>query len=960
MSRTSKRFGIALSFPGEQRPFVAQVAGHLAERIGHGRVLYDAYYEAEFARPDLDTYLQRLYHDESELIAVFLCADYERKEWCGLEWRAVRDLIKRRRGSAVMLLRFDDTEIPGLFSTDGYVWIGDGRDPMEAADLILQRWQIEAGQPPNAGPPALAKPEIDLLKLPTGASSFLGREAELALLDDAWVADGGTRIVELVAPGGVGKTALVKRWLDRLKADGWRGAERVYGWSFGSQGSGEDRQASDDGFLAAALAWFQVEHDPALGPWGKGRLLARAVVERRTLLVLDGVEPLQYPPGPLAGSLRTPGLQALLVQLASAGQPGLILLTTRERIADLAEYERREDYPGGSVARHDLSNLSHADGARLLHELGCCRAGAAAIEPDDRELVEASREVRGHALTLALLGGYLAQAHWGDIRRRAEVRLQDADETRGGKAFQVMAAYETWFAREGEHGARELAALRLIGFFDRSADVGCLAALREAPPIPGLSEPLVDLSAVQWNITLSRLEECGLIERGPSDGSGDSAVDAHPLVREYLAARLREHSPDAWREGHRRLYEHLRASVPYRPEGLAGLEPLYEAVAHGCLAGLHEQAWEGVYIHRISRGNEKYVIGKLGAFGADLAAVACFFDEPWWRVSPTLSAKHQALLLNHAAFRLRALGRLGEALAPFRAALEIRLGLADWVNAAITAGNLSQAELALGRLANAVEEAGRSVDYANRSGDGHWRKAAFSVLADALHQQGHWHPARDQFAVAEAIQAEWQPQFALLYGFGSFLYCDLLLAEPERAAWRRVLSLPPRDGDGEGLLDTCRAVEQRAAQTLLWADQHGGLLEPALDRLSLARAVLVRALLENSRSRVLGPALGQFSAAVDGLRAAGRQDLQPPGLIARAWLHALLDDPDAARADLDEAWRISSRGGMRLHMADVHLHRARLFGDKAELARARALIEGCGYWRRREELEDAETAAADW
>ncbi len=487
----SKRFGIALSFPGEQRPFVAQVAGHLAERIGHGRVLYDAYYEAEFARLDLDTYLQRLYHDESE---------------SGL-----------RRGPPGVGRRFSRRR-PGVV-------------------------------------PGRARP--------------------------------------------------------------------------GPRPLGQGPAAGAGGGSSAAPCWCSTASSPC-----------------------------NTRPAPWPGQLRTPGVQALLVQLASAGQPGLILLTTRERIADLAEYERREDYPGGSVARHDLSNLSHADGARLLHELGCCRAGAAAIEPDDRELVEASREVRGHALTLALLGGYLAQAHWGDIRRRAEVRLQDADETRGGKAFQVMAAYETWFAREGEHGARELAALRLIGFFDRSADVGCLAALREAPPIPGLTEPLVDLSAVQWNITLSRLAECGLIERGASDGVEDTAVDAHPLVREYLAARLRESSPGAWREGHRRLYDHLKASAPYRPDDLAGLEPLYQAVAHGCLAGLHQRACDEVYFDRISRGNQKYVIGKLGAFGADLAAVACFFDEPWRRVSPTLPVTYKALLLNNAAFRLRALGRL--------------------------------------------------------------------------------------------------------------------------------------------------------------------------------------------------------------------------------------------------------------------------------------------------------------
>ena len=48
------RFAIALSFPGEQRDFVEQVAGHLAAAFGKDRVLYDKYYEAEFARLKAD------------------------------------------------------------------------------------------------------------------------------------------------------------------------------------------------------------------------------------------------------------------------------------------------------------------------------------------------------------------------------------------------------------------------------------------------------------------------------------------------------------------------------------------------------------------------------------------------------------------------------------------------------------------------------------------------------------------------------------------------------------------------------------------------------------------------------------------------------------------------------------------------------------------------------------------
>lgn len=133
-----KRFRIALSFPGERRPFVAGVADALARRLGKDRVLYDGYYEAEFARPNLDQYLQSLYHDASDLIALFLCSEYDKKEWCGLEWRAIRDVIKRRRSDDVMPFRFDNTDIPGFFSIDGSIWIGD-RGPSQVAALILER-----------------------------------------------------------------------------------------------------------------------------------------------------------------------------------------------------------------------------------------------------------------------------------------------------------------------------------------------------------------------------------------------------------------------------------------------------------------------------------------------------------------------------------------------------------------------------------------------------------------------------------------------------------------------------------------------------------------------------------------------------------------------------------------------------------------------------------------------------
>ena len=75
-------------------------------------------------------------------------------------------------------------------------------------------------------------------------------------------------------------------------------------------------------------------------------------------------------------------------------------------------------------------------------------------------------------------------------------------------------------------------------------------------------------------------------------------------------------------------------------------------------------------------------MNKLGAFGSDLAAVACFFEPPWSRVSPALTETIQAWLLNEAAYRLRALGRLTEALEPMRAGLEMRIKQEDWTKVA--------------------------------------------------------------------------------------------------------------------------------------------------------------------------------------------------------------------------------------------------------------------------------------
>src|SRR6185369_247193 len=97
-------------------------------------------------------------------------------------------------------------------------------------------------------------------------------------------------------------------------------------------------------FLDYALQFFGDPGPTAGAARDRGLRLAELVRREKTLLVLDGVEPLQHPPGPLAGKLKDPGLAALLKSLA-AGNPGLCVVTTRERIADLAGFPQTAPPP---------------------------------------------------------------------------------------------------------------------------------------------------------------------------------------------------------------------------------------------------------------------------------------------------------------------------------------------------------------------------------------------------------------------------------------------------------------------------------------------------------------------------------------------------------------------------------------------------------------------------------------
>lgn len=678
-----------------------------------------------------------------------------------------------------------------------------------------------------------------------------------------------------MAQGGVGKTALVSHWLQHLAEWKWRDFKRVYAWSFYSQGS--ERQSSSDAFIRAALAFFGHQGEAPREEHEQGSLLARLVRQHKTLLVLDGMEPLQA----VDGRVNDRALRALLRDL-SRDNPGLCVITTRVAAAEL-----------NGKPRIDLVHLSEEAGAHLLESLG--------VDGPEAQRREASREFAGHALALTLLGTLLTRFCGGDLRRRSEIPLLADDIHQGRHARRVMLSYEAWL------GPDHLAILRLVGLFDRPAEAALVTVLRGDGALPGLAA----MDERRWQGALADLR--GLRLLSPADSSGE--LDAHPLVREYFGGRLRDSAPEAWAAAHTRLYRHLRDTTGELPDTAAGLTP---------------QALEEVFQRRIRRGAEHFSIHHLGAFGADLTCLWSFFVESWSRVAAGVGDHDKAYLLGSAGFGLRAVGRLEEAAAAMAAALAEEERNEDWRNAAIVAGNLSETELLRGGIERASEAARRAMDLAVSAGDEFREIVALTTLADTRAQAGDT-AAAQLFAEAERKQQEMAADYPWLYSLRGYQYCDLLLTMGQAAA-----------------------VRDRAQTAIGWEKRPLGI---ALDTLTLGRAA--------AQLGQRAEAKGLLDSAVARLREAGTEDLLPRGLLARAAFRRQEGDLRGAADDLAEVRDIAEGGGMRLFLADLELEETRLAlarhdrpAARSHLAIARALVERCGYGRRRPEVAELEAALA--
>jgi TIR domain len=131
-------YDVCLSFAGEQRAYVKAVALDLVERGLSVFYDQDEEIESKLWGADLGEYLDYVYRQASRFCVMFISADYASKAWTVHERRSAMAAAIVRGEGYVLPVRFDDTELPGLRPTVGYLDLRKtGRAKL--VDLILKK-----------------------------------------------------------------------------------------------------------------------------------------------------------------------------------------------------------------------------------------------------------------------------------------------------------------------------------------------------------------------------------------------------------------------------------------------------------------------------------------------------------------------------------------------------------------------------------------------------------------------------------------------------------------------------------------------------------------------------------------------------------------------------------------------------------------------------------------------------
>jgi hypothetical protein len=134
--QTAPVYDVALSFAGEDRSYVAQVAETL--RDSGVRVFYDDFETVALWGKDLYAHLDWVYRKAARYCVVFISEHYASKLWTNHERRSAQARAFEENREYVLPARFDDTDTEGIIPTTGYVDLR-GMDPLSLAEMIREK-----------------------------------------------------------------------------------------------------------------------------------------------------------------------------------------------------------------------------------------------------------------------------------------------------------------------------------------------------------------------------------------------------------------------------------------------------------------------------------------------------------------------------------------------------------------------------------------------------------------------------------------------------------------------------------------------------------------------------------------------------------------------------------------------------------------------------------------------------
>lgn len=131
---TAMKYDVTLSFAGEDRAHAEALAERL--RASGVKVFYDLYEQASLWGKDLYEHLHSVYSEQATHCVIFVSQHYAKKLWTTHERKAAQErAFKERGGEYILPIRLDETRLPGLSETIGYVSISEGIERI--AEMLL-------------------------------------------------------------------------------------------------------------------------------------------------------------------------------------------------------------------------------------------------------------------------------------------------------------------------------------------------------------------------------------------------------------------------------------------------------------------------------------------------------------------------------------------------------------------------------------------------------------------------------------------------------------------------------------------------------------------------------------------------------------------------------------------------------------------------------------------------------